>query len=213
MSGGMRPARRLQPRAPGPGRSNEPSLADLIALGPEDDWARADGMVALLSWDALSDALSSGAPDLRHSWLTLTAVRTGASLLLVRAAVMEATPRVCDEQRFLREGFRPREHTGTWLRQVESGDLRAVVRALRGPLEVPHPRDLRFTLLASDAPDVRRMFGPLREQRRRPPGGQGGRSRSGPPCRRCGQPMTDSLSIERGYGPGCWAALTGTETG
>lgn len=215
MPGGMRPARRLQPRASGDGRSTGPSLPDLIALGAEDDWARAEGMVALHSWDALSDALSAGASDLRQAWLALTSVGNGASLLLVRAAVMEATPRVCDEQRLLREGFRPRDHTDTWLRQVEPADLGVVVRALRGPLEVPHPRDLRFTLLAPNAPHVRRMFGPLREQRRRPPATAAqqhpaGHTPSGPPCRRCGQAMTDSLSIERGYGPACWEAVTGT---
>lgn len=181
--------------------------------GADAHWDQADGMVALLSWDALSDALRSGSSELRHARLTLTSLGSGASLLLVRAAAMEATPPPGDEERLLREGFRRREQTGTWLRRVDPADLRVVVRALRGPLEVPHPRDLRFTLLARDAASVRRMFGPLREQRRRPPAVatqlHPAGSRSGPPCRRCGQAMTDPLSIARGYGPDCWDALTG----
>lgn len=152
-------ARRLQPRPSDEERSPGPSAEDLVDLGVDKDWDRVDGMVAVRSWDALSGALSSGRADLGRAWLALTSVGTGASLLLVRAAVMQTTASHADEHRLARAHFRPRGRTGAWLRRVEPDDLDAVVRVLRGPLEVPHPRDLRFTLQAPDVARVRLLLG------------------------------------------------------
>jgi len=203
-------ARRLQPTASRDGPSSEPPWAKVVDLGIDDQWGRADGLVALLSWDGLSDALSSGSDDLANAWLTLTSFVDGASLVLVRAAVMQTTASHTDVQRLAQARFRPRGRTGTWVRPVDPHDLDAVVRVLKGPLDVPHPRALRFTLQARDASRVRLLFGPLGEQQRRPPAGAWPRApgEPGPACRRCGQPMIDPLSIARGYGPDCWKVLT-----
>lgn len=207
-------ARKLQPDAASGLRRVATRPADLLALGADDHWDRAHGMVALLSWDDLTEALSSGHAGLLDAWLTLTSVGNGAHLLLVRGSLLATTRRPGDRS-LLPAGFHPGERPGEWVRPVGPHDLDVLVRVLKGPLEIPHPQVLRFSLLAADAGRLRLLFGPLREQARRPraagPHTQmcPESEQSGPPCRGCGQPMDDAESVARGYGPVCWKALVG----
>ncbi|HVM00443.1 MAG TPA: DUF6011 domain-containing protein [Egibacteraceae bacterium] len=208
-------ARKLQPGSAGGLHPVATRPVDLLERGIDQGWQRAQGMVALLSWDDLSQALTSQRAGLIDAWLTLTSVGNGAHLLVVRAALL-ATTRRPDDRRLHPAGFQPGERPGEWFRPVGPHDLDVIVRVLKGPLEVAHPQVLRFSLLAADASPLRLLFGPLREQARRPvaagPHTQtcpAGSTPSGPPCRGCGQPLEDPESVARGYGSVCWKALVG----
>lgn len=175
------------------------------------DWQRAEGTVALLAWDDLADGLAAVRSDLVDAWLTLISGSNGAHLLLLRAGwlVTVAPP---DDPLLPDVGFVWTPRPGEWMRRVQPHDTDAIVRVLKGPLQVPHPRTLRFGVLAPDAAHARTAFGPVREQQRRKGVGKVrmcvlGPVTGGPPCRRCGRPLVDPASRARGYGPPCWASL------